>query len=101
MRIAHGLGCKRGIGGGRILEWEYAPDGAWHVQYGDDKAGYERAKEAQRSKDTCVKVTYHAVGGGGGSTDAVGGGGRAAVAGGGSAPVCHGVVNVPFRHLSG
>lgn len=80
---------------------EYAPDGAWHVQYGEDKAGYERAKKAQRSRGTCVKVTYHAVGGGGSAItlrDAVGGG---AVADGGSGHVCHGVVDVLFRHFSG
>lgn len=101
---------RRGIGGGRILEGEYAPERAWHVQYGDEKAGDERAEEAQRSRCTCV--TYHADGGGGTTTqhDAVGGGGDeggssgrgrgVATTGGGPAPVWDGVINVLFRHFS-
>ena len=94
MRIARGLGRRhrRGIGGGSILEWECAPERAWHVQYGYDKAGYERAEEAQRSKGTCV--TYHADGGER-ATDAVGGG---AIGGG---RVGNGVVKIPPGHFSG
>ena len=49
-----GRGSELGVWG-RILEGEHAPEGAMDVQYGEDKAGDERAEDGTWG-------TYHAVG---------------------------------------